>query len=61
MSEATRPAFEREYAAVLATRLAEPRRFLRVVAGSRQVGKTALMLPLLANPALQSRRAEARD
>jgi len=56
MSEATRPAFEREYAAVLATRLAEPRRFLRVVAGPRQVGKTTLMLPLPPNPALQPTR-----
>ena len=56
MSEATRPAFEREYAAVLATRLAEPRRFLRVVAGPRQVGKTTLVLPLLPNPALQPTR-----
>ena len=44
MSETTRPSFERECSAVLATRLAEPRRFLHVVAGPRQVGKTTLVL-----------------
>ena len=48
MSEATSPTFEREYAAVLAARLAEPRRFLHVVAGPRQVGKTTLVQQVLA-------------
>lgn len=47
MSEATNPAFAREYAAVLASRLAEPRRFLHVVAGPRQVGKTTLVQQVL--------------
>lgn len=40
--------FAREYAAVLADRLAEPRRFLQVVAGPRQVGKTTLVQQVLA-------------
>ena len=35
--------FQRPYAAELARRLAEPRRFLQVVAGPRQVGKTTLV------------------
>ncbi len=35
--------FVRPQAAVLARRLAEPRRFLQVVAGPRQVGKTTLV------------------
>lgn len=48
MSEPTNPTFEREFAALLATRLAEPRRFLHVVAGPRQVGKTTLVQQVLA-------------
>jgi len=47
MSEITRPSFQREYADVLATRLAEPRRFIHVVAGPRQVGKTTLVQQVL--------------
>ena len=35
--------YQRPYAAVLARRLAEPRRFIQVVAGARQVGKTTLV------------------
>lgn len=48
MSKAASPAFERRYAARLADRLVEPRRFLHVVAGSRQVGKTTLVQQVLA-------------
>lgn len=49
MSDPTdRPPFLRAPAAVLATRLAEPRRFLQVVAGPRQVGKTTLVQQVLA-------------
>lgn len=36
-------AFRRPYAAILARRLAEPRRHLQVVAGPRQVGKSTLV------------------
>ncbi|MGH7963937.1 MAG: ATP-binding protein, partial [Candidatus Binatia bacterium] len=35
--------YQRSQAAVLARRLAEPRRFIQVVAGPRQVGKTTLV------------------
>lgn len=43
MSKPSAP-FQRPQARVLATRLAEPRRFLQVVAGPRQVGKSTLVL-----------------
>jgi hypothetical protein len=42
-----RPGFVREQAARLAARLAEPRRFLQVVAGPRQVGKSTLVSQVL--------------
>jgi len=48
MSESPSPSFRRDYAAVLAARLGEPRRFLHVVAGPRQVGKTTLVQQVLA-------------
>lgn len=37
------PTFERPYGAELSARLSEPRRFLQVVTGPRQVGKTTLV------------------
>ena len=48
MSKAPNSTFERQHAAVLATRLVEPRRSLHVVAGPRQVGKTTLVQQVLA-------------
>jgi len=39
-------AFERAMLTVLKSRLAEPRRFIQVLAGPRQVGKTTLVLQL---------------
>ena len=36
-------AFSRPQAAILARRLAEPRRFIQAVTGPRQVGKTTLV------------------
>src|SRR5574342_1106109 len=42
MSKLKKP-FRRPQAAELARRLAEPRRFIQVVAGARQVGKTTLV------------------
>jgi hypothetical protein len=48
MSARTSPAFQREDATTLAARLVEPRRFLQVVAGPRQVGKTTLVQQVLA-------------
>lgn len=41
--------FQRDQAAVLAARLGEPRRFLNVVAGPRQVGKTTLVQQVMAD------------
>lgn len=41
------PAFERRQAETLSARLAEPRRFLQIVAGARQVGKTTLVQQVL--------------
>lgn len=41
------PPFRREQARLLAERLAEPRRFLQVVAGPRQVGKSTLVQQVL--------------
>jgi predicted AAA+ superfamily ATPase len=43
MSTAAGPAFVRRQAPTLAARLGEPRRFVQVVAGARQVGKTTLV------------------
>ena len=48
LSNSQSPSFQRDYAAVLAARLGEPRRFLQVVAGPRQVGKTTLVQQVLA-------------
>jgi len=48
MTTGTTPLFQRDSAAVLAARLGEPRRFLQVVAGPRQVGKTTLVQQVLA-------------
>ena len=42
-------AFQRHHATTLANRLAEPRRFLQVVAGARQVGKTTMVQQVLAD------------
>ncbi len=47
LSESPRPEFQRDSARVLEARLAEPRRFLQVVAGPRQVGKTTLVRQIL--------------
>lgn len=54
-------AFERRHAGILATRLAEPRRFLQVVAGPRQVGKTTLVGQALVGLGLPSVVVSADD
>ncbi len=43
------PAFERAQGRVLRARLTEPRRFIQVVAGPRQVGKTTLVRQVLSD------------
>ncbi len=47
MSKMPSTSFRRDHAAVLAARLGEARRFLQVVAGPRQVGKTTLVQQVL--------------
>lgn len=47
MSTSGTPSFQRAQAAVLKSRLAEPRRFLQIVAGPRQVGKTTMVHQVL--------------
>jgi predicted AAA+ superfamily ATPase len=47
MSKSTAPPFIRPAARILADRLDEPRRFIQVVAGPRQVGKTTLVQQIL--------------
>jgi predicted AAA+ superfamily ATPase len=54
MSVSRRAPFQREYAATLISRLREPRRFLQVIAGARQVGKTTLVEQVLADLGLPS-------
>ena len=49
MSESPNPSFQRDYAVPLAARLREPRRFLQVLAGPRQVGKTTMVQQVLAD------------
>ena len=43
----SRSPFQREHVSVLTSRLREPRRFLQVLAGARQVGKTTIALQAL--------------
>src|SRR5438093_2695646 len=60
MSNPGKP-FQRAQAAELARRLTEPRRFLQVVAGARQVGKTTLVGQVTAASALPVRYASADE
>jgi len=49
MRNARSPVFRRDHADTLARRLGEPRRFLQVVAGARQVGKTTMVDQVLSD------------
>lgn len=53
--------FRRPQSAVLAARLAEPRRFIQVVAGPRQVGKSTLVQQVTDTLALPVRQASADE
>jgi predicted AAA+ superfamily ATPase len=55
------PSFRRPQAAQLARRLAEPRRFLQVVAGPRQVGKSTLVAQVTAELGVPVRSASADE
>lgn len=60
MSKSSGP-FKRPQAAELARRLAEPRRFIQVVAGARQVGKTTLVQQVTEAAKLRVRFASADE
>ena len=60
MSKRTTP-YRRPQAAELARRLAEPRRFIQIVAGARQVGKTTLVRQVTAAARLPVRYASADE
>ncbi len=53
--------FQRPSAAALASRLAEPRRFIQVVAGPRQVGKTTGVQQVVAAAGVPARYASADE
>ena len=55
------PTYQRPQGAVLARRLVEPRRFIQVVAGARQVGKTTLVQQVLARHPGRARVASADE
>ncbi|HEX9711730.1 MAG TPA: ATP-binding protein [Actinomycetota bacterium] len=55
------PAFRRPQADALARRLAEPRRFIQVVAGARQVGKTTMVQQVVQTIGLPVRDASADE
>jgi predicted AAA+ superfamily ATPase len=61
MSKSLPTGFVRSEAAVLAARLAEPRRFLQVVAGPRQTGKTTLVRQVLEDFGERARYASADE
>ncbi|HXG02077.1 MAG TPA: ATP-binding protein [Candidatus Binatia bacterium] len=60
MSKASRP-FQRPHGAELARRLREPRRFIQVVAGPRQVGKTTMVQQVTAGMDVPVRYASADE
>ncbi|MGQ9592212.1 MAG: ATP-binding protein [Planctomycetota bacterium] len=60
MSKRTK-AFRRPQAAELARRLSEPRRFIQVVTGARQVGKTTLVQQVVEEAGLPVRFASADE
>ena len=55
------PDYTRPQAAELARRLEEPRRFLQVIAGARQVGKTTLVTQVAARARLPNHYASADE
>lgn len=61
MSNSSPSAYLRPHQALLSARLAEPRRFLQVVAGPRQVGKTTLVRQALADIPGVARYASADE
>ena len=61
MSSSSLPSFTRAQLEVLVGRLREPRRYLQVIAGPRQVGKTTLVLQALERIRVPARYASADE
>jgi uncharacterized protein len=61
VSNSSSPVFRRAICAVIERRLAEPRRFLQVLSGPRQAGKTTLVRQALAASPLPGHYASADD
>lgn len=61
MPSKPRPPYQRPQSVVLAARLAEPRRFIQVVAGPRQVGKSTLVQQVTEGLAMPVRQASADE
>lgn len=61
MTSKTKTPFQRPQAAILSKRLAEPRRFIQVVAGPRQVGKTTLVQQVCDGLAIPVRSVSADE
>jgi len=61
MMSRNRKPFQRSAGAILAERLVEPRRFLQVVAGPRQVGKTTLVQQVAEELPMPVRHASADE
>ncbi len=61
MTSKKKASFRRPQSAVLAARLAEPRRFIQVVAGPRQVGKSTLVQQVTDALAVPVRQASADE
>lgn len=57
----TKGLFQRPQSAALARRLTEPRRFIQVVAGARQVGKTTLVQQVIDEAPLPARYGSADE
>jgi hypothetical protein len=61
LSNSSLPAFRRAAKEVLGARLSEPRRFMQVVTGPRQVGKTTLVRQVMADDHLTAHFVSADD
>jgi predicted AAA+ superfamily ATPase len=61
MMSKSKESFQRPQASILTARLAEPRRFIQVVAGPRQVGKSTLVQQVTDALTVQVRQASADE
>ena len=61
LSKSALPSYTRPIAKLLTQRLSEPRRFIQVVTGARQVGKTTLVRQVLASSDMLFQYASADE